>query len=145
MPNDNELHSGGTSNAEEQMGKKSYTDKEKNKMVDTVDALRKNEDLTLIEACAKADVPVSLYSWWKGRRAGKYQYPRKPVTTNEDLGKSIGAALNELNSGAPAVQSRGRVSSRRALLTKLYKLKSALMELEQELMPELMENDLDAE
>jgi transposase-like protein len=130
-----------------QMGKKKYTDKEKDKMVDAVDALRKNKNLTMNEACKEASVQPSLYQWWKGKREGKYNYNRKPTTTNEDLGRSIGVALNELNTGG-AAQARpvSRTGGKRSLIAKLYRVKSALMELEQELVLDGMgEHELEAD
>jgi hypothetical protein len=111
------------------MGKRKYTDDEKNRMVDAVDTIRSKEGLSLLDACKKAKVAPSLYQWWKGRREGKYQYKRAPTTSNEDLNKSISLAIGEMEQRP---QSRP-ISGRRSLLKKLYTVKSALMDLEREL------------
>ncbi len=125
------------------MGKRKYTDDEKNRMVDAVDTIRSKEGLSLLDACKKAKVAPSLYQWWKGRREGKYQYKRSPGTTNEDLGKSIGLAIGEIEGRSPT-QSRP-ISGRRSLLKKLYMVKSALMELERELVLDAMDEGADLE
>lgn len=121
------------------MPRKRYTDEEKNRMVDAVDALRNSENLSLLDACRKAKVQPSLYQWWKGKREGKYNYPKRPnVKKTAQLSDSISQAINELNSSnghSSNIPNRGiPPSGKYSILQRLLKVKMALMELERELM-----------
>ena len=120
------------------MGKIKYSDKQKDEWVDAVDKLRNGpEKLTLHAACKRAGVEPSLYAWWRGTREGKYNYRKKPAQSNQDLGKSITLAINQLEGpkqrAAPIPRGGGEPSFL-GLLNRVYAIKAALSELERDLL-----------